>query len=92
MKVGDKVLWSSQANGSVKIKGGKIEYVIPANTHAKTWLSGIDVRKYFSLRTDFCGLPRDHKSYLISVPGKSDRAKRLLYWPRVSALKPDNKE
>jgi hypothetical protein len=40
----------------------------------------------------FDGPSRDHVSYLVSVKiGKTDEAKKGLYWPRVSQLESANK-
>lgn len=86
-KPGQEVSWSSQANGSDLKKVGTIVRVIPAGVWLKDVLSRDEAKSEFSLRTDFAGLPRQHESYLVAVPGNSDRAKKQLYWPRVSSLK-----
>jgi hypothetical protein len=33
------------------------------------------------------GMPRNHESYVVSVPPKKGNAKSKLYWPIVSKLK-----
>lgn len=86
LKVGQEVTWTSQANGRQRLKSGIVETVVPPKMWLKDLMSMEDAKGKFSLRTDFAGFPRDHESYLISVPGKREKSKRLLYWPRVSAL------
>lgn len=87
LKIGEKVSWSSQAQGCSSKKVGTIVQVIPAGSWLKDVVTQDEAKKEFSLRTDFAGFPRDHESYLVAVPGNSDRAKKRLYWPRVSSLK-----
>jgi len=74
MKFGDKVKWSSQANGSRKEKTGIVVEVVPAGRYP----SGVG-------HAD--GRPRDHESYLVKVPTKSGKGMGKFYWPRVKDLK-----
>jgi hypothetical protein len=79
-KVGDKVQWSSQAQGSMATKRGTVIGVIPPGGH---WAFGPE-HGYVSHYGG--GDMRNHESYLVRVPAKG-KGKPHLYWPRVSALK-----
>lgn len=75
-KVGDRVVWESQAAGHSKKKEGVVFKIVPALEFA---------RDYFAdgFRTEQePGKPRNHRSYLIQI-GKS----KILYWPLVSRLR-----
>ncbi|MGQ0710882.1 MAG: hypothetical protein ACT4NV_14185 [Rhodoferax sp.] len=76
--LGQKVTWSSQANGSATEKTGIVE-VIKAPME---WLSQ-DQR----IETDSYGRPRAVESYLVRVPGKTARSKGKLYWPLTQKLR-----
>ena len=67
----DVVTWVSQAQGMARRKVGTIVRVIPPKGDPGT--AG-------------CGYPRTHESYVVSVPGKTTRAKPKMYWPVVSRL------
>lgn len=77
--LGQTVTWASQANGSTTTKTGAIVEVVPAG-------SRVSARHWEQM--DASGLPRDHESYIIRVPGKTERSKGKLYWPHVSKLQP----
>lgn len=79
-QAGDKVTWHSQAAGYKRTKVGAIEQVVPAK--------GMPDRDRFLqlYRGPGVGSPRDHDSYVVRVPGKTDKSAGTLYWPRVSAL------
>lgn len=72
MKLGDIVKWQSQANGSTKVKVGKIVAVVPAGQNAVAPVG-------YSTKNLGFGGPRNHESYLVA-------AGKLIYWPRVSKL------
>jgi len=75
-KVGDKVVWTSQAGGHEKTKTGTVKAVVPAWEFPR-----VHTPDGFSLRTDSnFGLP--HESYLVQV-GRS----KSLYWPLAKKLK-----
>ena len=76
-KVGDEVKWASSSSGSTTTKRGRVEAVIPARGRLSD-----SQRK----EADASGLPREHESYLVRVPGKTSASKGKLYWPRVAAL------
>lgn len=84
MKVGDVVSWESQASGAVKKKTGVIVAVVPAKHNARIILGDFkDCQWAWG-----GGFSRNHESYLVSVKtGKSEEAKKTIYWPRVSSLK-----
>lgn len=77
-KEGDRVRWTSSANGGTTTKHGVIEHVVPL----KTYPERIDPAFYSG------GLTRPHQSYLVRV-GKTSSAKGKLYWPLVSKLERD---
>lgn len=80
-KVGDKVRWQSQAQGSHKIKEGEVVAVLQPETRPsrhdfpdlyKTTLTGYAREP---------GYGRSEISYVVRVKSKH-------YWPRASALRP----
>lgn len=74
-KVGDQVTWTSQSGSYVKTKIGTVISIIPKGARpSMEILPG-------------AGWGRDHPSYLVSVPGKTARAKGKLYWPNVKHLR-----
>jgi hypothetical protein len=94
MELGQCVEWESQAQGVKKKKQGVIVGVVPANSPKRPIHYLADVsdesearEKYSTGPIDGCGFSRNHESYLVAVStGKTDAAKKTLYWPRVSAL------
>jgi hypothetical protein len=84
-RVGDRVVWDSQAGGTHIIKRGVVIAVLrpgedPVAVHCAKCphgprLSGVP------------GEPRDHESYLIH-----EETKNLIYWPRVAALHLDGED
>lgn len=77
-KTGDKVKWISSSNGTEKEKRGVIEAVIPAGGRPTE-----EQRR----EADAYGYGRNHESYLVRVPGKTERSKGKLYWPLANKLK-----
>lgn len=77
---GDMVTWTSQAAGIAKAKTGVVEQVIAPK--------GMPDRERFIqlYKGPGMGLPRDHESYAVRVPGKTAKSAGKLYWPRVNAL------
>jgi hypothetical protein len=97
-KVGDWVTWKSQANGSTRVKMGRVVGVVPAKHHKLTYrglkyyvdgLSPSEVNQQYNTGPiDAGGIGRDHESYLVRVsPPDKSKAKPKLYWPRVVGLK-----
>lgn len=82
-KIGDKVTWSSQAQGFAREKTGVVVEVVAAGNRPS--------RKFDDLHKGVgCGYGRDHDSYVVEVrTGKTDKAKPKHHWPRASALKPE---
>lgn len=74
-KVGDSVVWTSQAQGYTKAKHGVIVAMVPAG---RSPIFSLPPGNSFS---NAPGLARNHESYLVQVGSKVG-----LYWPRVSAL------
>jgi len=81
-QVGDRVTWSSQANGTVSTKTGSIVEVVAPTRLAQT-------RDHLGRKV--FGNSRHETSYVVAVPqpptkrGKARPAK--LYWPHASALR-----
>lgn len=75
-KVGDRVAWSSQAQGHIKTKIGVIETAVPPGKSVYD----------FTEELKWSGRPRPEESYLVRVPGKTSKAKGKLYWPHVKSL------
>jgi hypothetical protein len=72
-KKGETVTWKSSSLGTWKEKTGTIVSVVKIGEAPDLMGSG---------------WPRDHESYVVSVPqGSTGKAKPKLYWPRVSALR-----
>lgn len=84
-KLGDTVTWTSQANAGYKRKTGKIIVILPANSKPYSFISEEIFFKYNCAAVDPRSLPRNHRSYLVSI--ENGNAKPKLYWPRVSLLK-----
>lgn len=78
-KIGDKVTWTSSSNGTTKTKTGAIVDVIPPKGRIP------EIHREFGL--EGYGMPRDHESYVVHVPGKTDKAKGKRYWPLVNKLR-----
>lgn len=77
---GGSVTWTSQSAGVSKTKTGVVEQVVAPK--------GMPDRVCFVqlYKVPGVGLPRDHESYVVRVPGKTTKSAGKLYWPRTSAL------
>lgn len=76
-KMGDRVEWTSQSNGTIKKKAGEVVAVVRAR--GAVW-------DFLPAGTPSCvakkfGNPRTHESYLVRVG-------RTIYWPLVKNLHP----
>ena len=80
-KKGDRVTWSSQANGSFKVKVGTVVEVVPANI----WPIKTLLTQDYQASADFSGGTRPVESYIVLVPSLGQR-KPQLYWPRANQL------
>lgn len=80
IEVGGNVSWASQAGGSVLVKSGLVEEVVP--------VGGLPDRERFPqlYKSSGIGLPRKQKSYVVRAPGKTPKSAETVYWPRVSSL------
>ena len=80
--IGDLVTWQSQAQGSWITKAGTIAEVIPAGK--------LPDRVLFSslYKSSGVGLPRNEESYVVTVAGKTTKAKPRAYWPHANKLNP----
>lgn len=77
--VGDKVVWTSQGRGVVKIKYGEVIAVVAAygdSVFELRRLTKVRVPQYFQ------GSRRNHEGYLVAVGNK-------IYQPRVKDLRLD---
>ena len=83
--LGQTVKWRSSAGGTWKEKQGEVVHVVKGKSHCpdKKWMES---RYKASASPIDGGYRRDHESYIIKVPGTSEKARPRLYWPRVSAL------
>jgi len=81
--VGDEVFWSSQAGGRNTRKDGVVLRVVPAHEQCR---HEEKEKVLYSLQGGG-GEARDHESYLVLVPGRTENSKPLLYHPVVSLLK-----
>ena len=61
MKKGSIVKWTSQSQGYVREKTGKIIEIVPAGNPAMSRISS----------STFVGGPRNHKSYVVKVGSKT---------------------
>ena len=96
--VGDPVRWTSQSSGYRSDKQGKVVALVPAGTRPTIYgdpaaenraridrLFEIDADAY-ALSKLGGGSARERVSYLVAVPGPSERARPRLYWPLVEKL------
>lgn len=88
-KVGDKVRWTSQSQGYVREKRGKVVAAIQAHEHPMETAAQLAETGFNDAWIAY-SLPRNHESYLVAVPTKSGRGKPRLYWPLVSLLRKDD--
>ena len=78
-KLNDEVSWRSKGQlkaGQTTLKIGKVVAVVAPGVDPYEKLP-----PYYKIQ--FCGGPRGHESYIVSVPGKYGN---YLYWPKVSNL------
>ena len=81
IQLGSTVTWSSQSGGFEKAKTGAVVEVVAAGARPD--------RERFPLlyRGAGVGYSRDHVSYVVHVPGKTEKSAGKLYWPRAAALR-----
>jgi hypothetical protein len=79
-KVGDKVTWSSQANGHRTTKVGTVVDVVPSGERPEWHKRAVEISSAWS-RKNMSG-PRKHESYLIVTHNP-----KRLYWPVVDRLR-----
>jgi hypothetical protein len=81
----DIVTWTSSAAGSAKTKTGKVVRVVPAGAMPRM----NEVADLYDATNNYGGgSARDHVSYLVLVPGATERSRQKLYWPVASLLRP----
>ena len=85
MQLGDEVTWTSQANGGVKTKTGKVVLILRAGERMPPMIEVNGLQLPAPARTGG-GQRFDAESYVVHVPTPSGRGKGRLYWPRTSAL------
>lgn len=96
MKVGDHVEWTSQANGSKKVKRGLIVAVVPPGVLCKSLTTLLIKQEKFSFldgHYDYSAIDQRHynsrtqESYLVVVAAPvGSRRRPKLYWPIASLL------
>jgi len=89
-KVGDTVVWHSQAGGIHTQKRGKIVAHVPQGDMPHPVHTSM-VKKY-NARSTFdprCGA-RKEDGFFVLVPPKTDRGRPILYWPRLVHLRKEN--
>jgi hypothetical protein len=75
MQLDDRVEWTSQSAGYVRTKVGVVVGLVPVG-HLP------DRERFPSLyRSVGVGMPRDHISYVVKVPGRG------VYWPVAKKLR-----
>ena len=86
--IGDTVEWTSQANGSVKRKSGKIVAIVPADTSVWRIIEEKDLHMRYNLRPldGSADAVRGHESYLVAVHLGNVLRRPKLYRPRVTLL------
>ena len=74
-KLGDRVVWTSQAGGYIREKSGEIIEVVPPKEMPKT-------------KVKDPGIWRSHESYVVraSYQNRHGRKRTTNYWPRVQQL------
>ena len=91
-KVGDRVVWRSQAQGRFVEKRGVVFCVVPPGKRMDRSEALYHLQTQFAenatWRADFGGMARKEESYLVAIPG-TDRKLPVVYWPRTSALRED---
>ena len=87
MKIGDMVAWKSTSNGVEKEKRGKIVNIVPPHKGPLKYIveAKEETGAAFSSSAG-PGMSRDHESYVVHVPAKTDKGKGTLYWPKVRNL------
>lgn len=87
-KIGDVVEWTSSSAGVAKTKRGPIVLVVPAGKAGdRVAIDYMNAKKRTHRNCWGGGWRRDEVSYVVEVPGATPKAKPILYWPRVAALK-----
>ena len=81
-QVGNKVQWSSQAAGHIKVKEGIVARIVPVDVVPQNMINGSELEH---ISRQFDGMARNHESYLVVVTGP--KGGKNLYWPRVSSIK-----
>ncbi len=87
-KVGDEVSWTSQSQGKMVEKFGRIVHVVPADTvPSRRYLARYNLLE-FSSKVNFDEVNRDHDAYIVfaEFTNSSGRKRKGLYCPRVSHL------
>ena|SRR3990167_3829641 len=91
--VGDRVKWTSQANGTTSTKQGIVVAVIPAGKELWRILDQDGfLRGEYGISTLECrSMPRTAESYLVAVQASAKirkrKAKQTLYHPKVGLLR-----
>ncbi len=88
--VGDRVRWKSASGGYVKEKHGVVVCIVPKGEKASTYATQCAEEMGMKYPDFGFGLPREHDSYIVHVPGMTPRGKGKLYFPLVQKLENDD--
>lgn len=80
LQVGNRVRWSSQAGGNVRIKIGTIVQVVDAGSEPSH-----DKLADYIVEFDR-GRSRKERSYVVEVPGATKKSRPHVYWPPPQKL------
>lgn len=88
-KIGDKVWWESQAQGTTARKYGQVIVVVNPWENPSLYFEGVE-RSHNATVAYGGGSPRDEESYLVLVRryGVRGPGKAKIYWPKVKNLNP----
>lgn len=88
-KKGDIVEWESQSGGWEKKKKGTIIQVVEVGDNPLSYANERFLESLYKFKSNTLGygMPRDHESYLVLVPGATPKQLPSIYWPRVVKLK-----
>ncbi len=78
--LGDAVSWANWSGGQWRVKTGAVEEIVSAGCLP-------DQARFPQLfRSSGVGSPRNHKSFVVRVPGAKAKSAGKVYWPRVTSF------
>ena len=89
--IGDRVTWTSQSNGTTRVKTGTIVGAVPVGISFNRFLSTHNALYQYDLAPIDGKFGRKDISYLVAVSVQTRagtiRKRQRLYWPRVKNLR-----